>query len=228
MTIQPIISIENLVKAYQLGTTRTVILNNISLSILSGEIVAILGASGSGKSTLMNMLGLLDVADSGDYFLCQHNVAGLDTDKLALFRNQYIGFVFQQFNLLPRFTALDNVILPLMYRRISRAKAYQLALDALKRVGMQAFADHKPTQLSGGQQQRIAIARAIVGEPQVILADEPTGALDSNTGKEIMRLFMELNREGRTLIIVTHDEQIALQCSRRITLVDGHVAESAA
>lgn len=224
----PIISITDLIKKYKIGPIESTILKRISLTINEGEMLAIVGASGSGKSTLMNLIGLLDKADSGQYLLCGRNVAGLNDDELALLRNQYIGFVFQQFNLLPRFSALQNVALPLLYRNMPTSKAMQSALDALKRVGMGLFAAHRPTQLSGGQQQRVAIARALVGEPQVILADEPTGALDSATRTEIMQLFHTLHSEGRTLIIITHDEDIALQCSRYIALADGQIVKEVA
>jgi putative ABC transport system ATP-binding protein len=175
----------------------------------------------------MNILGLLDKADEGQYLLQGKNVAGLSDDQLALLRNQCIGFVFQQFNLLPRFSAEQNIALPLIYRNESAPMIKKKVFDVLARVGMQSFAAHRPTQLSGGQQQRIAIARALVSEPQVILADEPTGALDSSTGKDIMKLFHTLHDEGRTLILVTHDEAVATQCVRRISLADGEiVAES--
>lgn len=199
------------------------VLKNISISVQQGEMVAIVGASGSGKSTLMNIIGLLDKVDSGQYFLRGRNVAGLKDDQLALLRNQHIGFVFQQFNLLPRFSAEQNVALPLTYRTLSPQTIRKRVLEALDRVGMRAFADHRPTQLSGGQQQRVAIARALVGEPEVILADEPTGSLDSSTGQDIMTLFLALHNEGRTIILVTHDEHVAAQCKRRITLADGNI-----
>ena len=202
-------------------------LKGISLTVEAGELLAIVGASGSGKSTLMNIIGLLDKADSGQYLLQANNVNGLCDDKLAQLRNQSIGFIFQQFNLLPRFSALQNVALPLTYRNLTQPQIKKTALDALERVGMHTFAAHRPTQLSGGQQQRVAIARALVGDPQVILADEPTGALDSATGKDIMALFLTLHDAGRTLILITHDEHIAGQCARRITLADGDIiAES--
>lgn len=223
----PIIAISDLIKTYQIGTLESTVLKRISLSIDEGEMLAIVGASGSGKSTLMNLIGLLDKADSGKYLLCGRNVAGLNDDELALLRNQYIGFVFQQFNLLPRFSALQNVALPLLYRNMPHTQATKCALDALKRVGMDAFSAHRPTQLSGGQQQRVAIARALVGEPHVILADEPTGALDSITRTEIMQLFHTLHKEGRTLILITHDEHISEQCTRQITLVDGQIVTGA-
>ncbi len=219
-----LISLTNIVKKYTIGSVESTVLKTLSLTINQGEMLAIVGASGSGKSTLMNIIGLLDKADRGDYVLRGRNIAGLSDDELAILRNQSIGFVFQQFNLLPRFNALQNVALPLTYRgNLSPAQIKQRALNALDHVGMRAFTDHRPTQLSGGQQQRVAIARALVGEPQVILADEPTGALDSMTSNEIMALFLELHREGRTLILVTHEEQVAAMCARRIMLADGEI-----
>jgi putative ABC transport system ATP-binding protein len=195
--------------------------------VYRGDLLAIVGASGSGKSTLMNIIGLLDKADSGTYILHNKNVASLTDDESAILRNQQIGFVFQQFNLLPRFTAMQNVGLPLTYRGETSEVIQEKVLSALDKVGMKKYARHRPTQLSGGQQQRVAIARALVTEPQVILADEPTGALDSKTGTEVMNLFLALHAEGRTIIMVTHDEHIAEQCKKSITLVDGLVvAES--
>jgi putative ABC transport system ATP-binding protein len=219
----PLIEITELVKAYPLEGTRTTVLKKVSLKVDSGDLLAIVGASGSGKSTLMNIIGLLDTADSGTYLLNNKNVAALTQDEAAVLRNQHIGFVFQQFNLLPRLTALQNVGLPLTYRDAPSIQIKEKVLAALDHVGMYQYAQHRPTQLSGGQQQRVAIARALVTAPQVILADEPTGALDSRTGREVMNLFLNLNQEGRTIIIVTHDERIAQQCKRTITLVDGVV-----
>ena len=218
-----LISLTNIIKNYQIGTVKSTVLNDVSLVVDEGDMLAIVGASGSGKSTLMNIIGLLDKAEGGQYLLLGRDVAGLNDDQLALLRNQRIGFVFQQFNLLPRFSAAQNIALPLTYRNVPPSLIKQRVTDVLARVGMQSFAAHRPTQLSGGQQQRIAIARALVSEPQVILADEPTGALDSATGKEIMKLFLALHAEGRTIILVTHDEQVALQCARRITLADGEI-----
>jgi putative ABC transport system ATP-binding protein len=223
-----LIALTNLVKKYSIGSVESTVLKGVTLTVEQGEMVAIVGASGSGKSTLMNIIGLLDKPCSGDYWLQNRNIASLHEDELAQARNECIGFVFQQFNLLPRLTALQNIQLPLAYRNnLSAAHAHEQALQALKRVNMLAFAQHRPTQLSGGQQQRIAIARALVGNPQVILADEPTGALDSATGQEIMSLFLALHQEGRTLILITHDQHIAAQCQRSITLSDGNIiAES--
>lgn len=219
----PLIALHNIVKTYHVGSVESTVLKSISLRIFEKEMLAIVGASGSGKSTLMNIIGLLDKPDQGEYQLSGQLTNSLNDDERALLRNQCIGFVFQQFNLLSRFTALQNVALPLTYRELAESTIQQKALDALDHVGMKAFAKHRPTQLSGGQQQRVAIARALVSEPQVILADEPTGALDSVTGQDIMNLFQRLHQEGRTLIIVTHDEQVAKQCTRQITLADGRI-----
>ena len=215
--------LHDLVKTYYLEGISSTILKEISLTVYHGDLLAIVGASGSGKSTLMNIIGLLDKPDSGLYLLKNKNVDTLTNDETADLRNQSIGFVFQQFNLLPRFTAGQNVALPLTYRGINATEINKKVLDTLERVGMRQYAHHKPTQLSGGQQQRVAIARALITEPQVILADEPTGALDSRTGAEIINLFSTLHSEGRTIIMVTHDERVAAQCMRRITLADGKI-----
>ncbi len=223
---KPLISLTQVIKKYHIGPVETTVLNDISLTVDEGEMLAIVGASGSGKSTLMNLIGLLDTVDSGKYCLRGRDIAGLNDDDLARLRNECIGFVFQQFNLLPRFTAEQNIALPLTYRNLSPQTIKKRVMDVMARVGMSAFAAHRPTQLSGGQQQRVAIARALVGGPQVILADEPTGSLDSSTGKEIMALFEALHLEGRTIILVTHDERVATLCQRRITLVDGHIVEA--
>ncbi len=219
----PLIQLSSLIKAYSLEGVSTTVLKEVSLTVHQGDLLAIVGASGSGKSTLMNIIGLLDKADSGTYILKNRNVAGLTDDEIAMLRNQSIGFVFQQFNLLPRFTAMQNVALPLIYRGENAGETKEKVLKALEHVGMRQYAHHRPTQLSGGQQQRVAIARALVTEPQVILADEPTGALDSKTGTEVMNLFLALHAEGRTIIMVTHDEHVAAQCKRQITIADGHI-----
>ena len=226
---EPLIVIKDMVKSYSIGGASSQVLKHVSLTVDKGELLAIVGASGSGKSTLMNIIGLLDKGDAGDYWLNQRNVASLSQDELAILRNQQIGFVFQQFNLLSRFNARQNVALPLIYRNVAALEIERRVTHALARVGMQAFAEHKPTQMSGGQQQRIAIARALVGEPNVLLADEPTGALDSRTGSEVLNLFLALHAEGRTIIMITHDDAIAARCARRITMADGQViAESSA
>lgn len=220
----PLILLQNIHKNYTVGTVESHVLKSITLQVDEKELIAIIGASGSGKSTLMNIMGFLDKADQGTYHFRGHNTLSLDDDQRAILRNQSIGFVFQQFNLLSRFTALQNVALPLTYREdLSASTIHGRALDALAHVGMKSFAAHRPTQLSGGQQQRVAIARALVGDPQIIFADEPTGSLDSATGKEIMALFSTLHQEGRTLIIVSHDPHIAQQCPRQITIADGHI-----
>lgn len=223
MSDKGLIQITDLVKTYHLEGVSSTVLKKVSLTVNQGDLLAVVGASGSGKSTLMNIIGLLDKADSGSYCLNGRNVSDLSDDESAYLRNRQIGFVFQQFNLLPRFSAMQNVALPLTYRGLPEEEIEHQVLRALKRVGMEAYLRHRPTQLSGGQQQRVAIARALVTQPQVILADEPTGALDSRTGAEVMSLFLALHAEGKTIILVTHDEHIASQCKKRLTLVDGSV-----
>lgn len=224
---KPFISLSKLRKTYKVDGQNSDVLKELSLDIYSGELVAILGVSGSGKSTLMNILGLLDTFDAGAYLFKQQDISILSQSELARLRNRYIGFVFQHFNLLPRFSAKENIALPLSYRDTKKSEIDQRVTKVLESVSMQNFAKHYPSQLSGGQQQRVAIARALVGEPELILADEPTGALDSKTGAEVFSLFLSLNQQGRTIIIVTHDEALAKKCQRCITLVDGQVeAES--
>lgn len=214
-------------KSYALQGRSLPVLKKISLEVKKGEMVAIIGSSGSGKSTLMNLIGLLDTADAGQYFLQGQDVSLLSEDSRATLRNQAIGFVFQQFHLLPGFNALDNVALPLTYRHLSDNERMERARAALKQVQMQEYASHLPGQLSGGQQQRVAIARALVTEPGLILADEPTGALDSKTGDSIMDLFESLHQQGATLVIVTHDPKIAARCQRKICIADGEILQEA-
>ena len=221
-----IIELKDIIKRYVLAGHSTTVLKNINLRVAQGDMLAIVGASGSGKSTLMNIIGLLDQPDSGTYHLAGHSVGALSDNELAKLRNETIGFVFQQFNLLPRLNVMHNVALPLLYRGYSHAMAEPLVLSALGEVGMQAYTAHKPMQLSGGQQQRVAIARALVGKPQVILADEPTGALDSKTGAEVMDVFLSLHHQGRTILLITHDAQVANICPTQIALCDGAVLES--
>jgi putative ABC transport system ATP-binding protein len=221
------ISLENITKTYHLGEIDVPVLKQIDLWIESGEYVAIMGASGSGKSTLMNIIGCLDRPSSGLYLLDGTNLTTLDDDELADIRNQYIGFVFQQFNLLPRLTALGNVMLPTIYADVSRAQRIDRATEALVQVGLKDRLENRPNQLSGGQQQRVAIARALVNHPALVLADEPTGALDSTTSSEIMDLLTELNKQGTTIAIVTHDANVAARTKRIIQMVDGVIVENA-
>ncbi len=224
---KPLLMLTDIVKKYQLEHVESHALAGVSLNVDQGEMIAIVGPSGSGKSTLMSIIGLLDRADAGQYLLHEQPVQAMSEDERAHLRNQYIGFVFQQFNLLPRFTAAQNVALPLTYRGYTGHRLQQKVDEVLRRVGMDRFAHHRPTQLSGGQQQRIAIARALIGEPKILLADEPTGALDSQTGEGIMALFQQLHHEGRTIIMVTHDSRVASLCQRQITLADGQIVAAA-
>jgi len=217
------INISNVSKEYNLGSNSFLALENINLNISSGEFVSIMGSSGSGKSTLMNIIGCLDVPSSGDYELNEQNISKLNSNDLANIRNKKIGFVFQSFNLLPRLNALENVMLPLLYSGKSANERKKLALDSLNNVGLKDRISHRPNQLSGGQQQRVSIARAIVGMPKLILADEPTGALDSTTSLEIMNILKSLNENGITIILVTHESDIAEYGSRIIHMKDGHV-----
>lgn len=218
-----LIETRNLVKEYVMGTNHVFALNDVSISIHEGEFVAIMGASGSGKSTFMNVIGCLDAPASGEYYLAGERVSELSSDELAAIRNKRIGFIFQQFNLLPRTSALDNVELPLLYSSIPAAERRARAIQRLTEVGLGERIDHRPAQLSGGQQQRVAIARALVNNPALILADEPTGALDSRTSIEIMALLQKLNAQGMTIVVVTHEHDIAEFASRIITFRDGQV-----
>ena len=221
----PLIRLENITKTYFLGEVSVPVLKGISLTIKKGEYVALMGASGSGKSTLMNILGCLDRPTSGDYFLDGEELGRASGDKRAMIRNRKIGFVFQNFNLLPRTTALDNVIMPLAYTAgdLSGAECRRKGLEALKEVGILERADHHPGQLSGGQQQRVAIARALINRPPVIFADEPTGNLDSKTSIEVMEMFSKLNAAGITVILVTHSDEIAEHAKRVICMSDGEI-----
>ena len=222
-----IIEFKNIVKTYGDGETKTYALNGVNLSIKEGEFVAIMGASGSGKSTAMNMIGCLDKPSSGEYLFNGINVENLNRNQMALLRRTYLGFVFQSFNLLGRTSALENVELPLVYRKIPSKQRKELAFEALSKVGLQSVVNNTPAQLSGGQQQRVAIARAIVSSPLVLLADEPTGNLDSIKSMEIMNLLKQLNEdENITVIMVTHEEEMAVFASRIIYFRDGHIEDS--
>ncbi len=218
-----VIQIRDLVKTYDMGATQVHALRGLSLDIDVNEYVAIMGPSGSGKSTLLNILGCLDVSTSGQYELNGQQVSEMDDDALAHIRNREIGFVFQTFNLLPRSDALDNVELPLVYSSVPPAERRDRAVNALESVGLAERMHHRPNELSGGQRQRVAIARALVNEPAIILADEPTGALDTRTGKEIMELFRQLHAQGNTIILVTHEEEIACYSHRIVRFRDGVV-----
>jgi putative ABC transport system ATP-binding protein len=220
---QPLIEVTDLAKNYVLGDSVVHALDGVTLAIGAGEFVAVMGPSGSGKSTFMNMIGCLDRPSRGAYRLAGDDVAAMDADQLAAIRNRRIGFVFQQFNLLPRTSALENVELPLMYAGIAARQRHSRASAKLALVGLGERTDHMPSQLSGGQQQRVAIARALVNDPALILADEPTGALDSRTSLEIMALLQQLNRGGITIVVVTHEQDIAAYASRLISFVDGRV-----
>ncbi|QZY85406.1 ABC transporter ATP-binding protein [Exiguobacterium acetylicum] len=221
----PVVDLQEIQKAYGEGTNRHIVLDRVSLTIEAGEYVTILGPSGSGKSTLMNIIGCLDVASNGVYRLQEQLVHDLSEDQLAMIRNEEIGFIFQQFQLLPRMSVLQNVELPLIYAGVSRKERRARSLELLERVGLTDKADALPSQLSGGQQQRVAIARALVTRPTILLADEPTGALDQKTGKQIMELFESLSEEGKTIIMITHDVNIAKQARRIIRIEDGQVTE---
>ncbi len=220
-----VIEIHDIVKNYQIGTIIVRALRSVTINIEKNEYVAIMGPSGSGKSTLLNLLGCLDTPTSGSYILNGTDVSKMEDDHLAEIRNKEIGFIFQTFNLLPRYTALENVTLPLIYAGIPKAERERLAIETLDHVGLADRMEHKPNELSGGQRQRVAIARALVNNPAIILADEPTGNLDSKTALDIMGLLDDIHREGNTVIVVTHEEDIAKHAARIIRLFDGEVAQ---
>ncbi|MGC8559695.1 MAG: ABC transporter ATP-binding protein [Phycisphaerae bacterium] len=221
--VKPLLELKQIVKRYHLDAGDVLALDHINLQIMPREMFAITGPSGSGKSTLMNILGCLDVADEGEYILDGEDVSELQGDELSVIRNRKIGFVFQSFNLLPRLSALENVEMPLLYAGVRNAR--EAATEALETVGLAERMHHEPAQLSGGQRQRVAIARAIVTNPAIILADEPTGNLDSRVGRDILNLFHDLNRQGRTIVMVTHDSSVAKHCVREARIRDGRVTE---
>lgn len=221
-----LIELKNICKVYHMGKNEVKALDNVSLNVKKGEFLAVVGRSGSGKSTMMNIIGCLDTPTSGSYCLDWHDVSSLGEKSLAHIRNREIGFIFQNFNLIGSEGALENVELPLIYRGVGHAERCRLAEDALRRVGLGNRMDHRPSQMSGGQQQRVAIARAIAAAPPLILADEPTGNLDSSSGHEIMQILHALGKIGRTVVLITHDERIAEGAERIVRLCDGHMTES--
>lgn len=227
MNEKKIIEIKDIAKHYQIGTVLVKALVSVTLDIRQNEYVAIMGPSGSGKSTLMNLLGCLDTPTRGSYILNGTDVSKMEDDRLAEIRNKEIGFIFQTFNLLPRYSSLENVMLPLIYAGVPKEKREALAVDVLTKVGLHSRMEHKPNELSGGQRQRVAIARALINKPSLIIADEPTGNLDSKTSIDIMLLLDEIHKQGNTVIVVTHEEDIALHAHRIVRLFDGEVVSDA-
>ncbi len=221
--MNPLIKVEHIFKTYNSGEREIRAIDDISLDIYEGEFVAIIGKSGSGKSTLMNILGVLDVPSRGKYFLDSKDVSSMKDNELSNIRNHKIGFIFQGFNLIAGLSAIENVELPLIYRKTPHYRRKELAIKSLKQVGLEKRLDHKPSQMSGGQQQRVAIARALAAEPSIILADEPTGNLDSKSGDDIINILKKINRSGKTVILITHDDKIADMAKRKITIKDGKV-----
>ena len=219
------IRIKNLHKSYEMGSNSLHVLKGIDFNVSEGELVAIMGSSGSGKSTLLNIIGMLDNYDNGSYELDNILIKDLDETKAANYRNKFLGFVFQSFNLINYKSAFENVVLPLYYQGIKRKEREKIALEYLDNVGLKNWASHLPSELSGGQKQRVAIARAMVSKPKVLLADEPTGALDSKTSSEVMSLIQEINNSGKTILVVTHEEDIAKMCKRIVRLKDGVIVE---
>ena len=223
--METIIKLQNINKSYKVGENSLHVLKDINLTVEKGEFIAILGASCSGKSTLMNIIGCMDNSDDGEYFLEDIQIHKCDDDELGKVRNENIGFIFQKYHLIPQYTVIQNVMMPLLIRGMSRREATEKAREILESIGLGDRMDHKPNELSGGQQQRVAIARALVTKPALLLADEPTGALDSNTGKEILQLFKELNEIGNTIIMITHDTNVANHSKRVLYLDDGVLTE---
>ncbi len=218
-----LLKLQNIFKTYKSGDDEIFALNDVSLSIDDGDFVAIIGQSGSGKSTLMNILGCLDIPSKGYYILNSKNVSSLSDNELSDIRNKQIGFIFQGFNLIPSLSAIENVELPLIYRGINKIQRRQISIDSLCKVGLEKRLMHKPSEMSGGQQQRVAIARAISGDPSIILADEPTGNLDSKSGNDVISILKALNKEGKTIVLITHDDSIAKNANRIIKIQDGRI-----
>ncbi|MEN8077816.1 ABC transporter ATP-binding protein [Clostridioides difficile] len=216
-----VIELKNINKYYKMGENSLHVLKDINFTVKHGEYIAILGASGSGKTTLMNILGGMDTAESGEYLINNVDISSCNNKELADIRNKNIGFIFQKYHLIPQYDVLENVIMPLLIRGLSRSEAIKIAEEKIRMVGLWDRKDHKPNELSGGQQQRVAIARALVTNPTILLADEPTGALDSTTGKEILEMFKELNEKGNTIIVITHDHKVAEKTKRIVTIEDG-------
>lgn len=221
-----IIEMRDINKYYQMGVESLHALNDVSLTVNRGDFLAILGPSGSGKSTLMNIIGCMDLPDSGEYLLDGVNIGGCSDNALTQIRNEKIGFIFQKYQLIPKYSVLENIALPLLIRGKSRKEADTLCMEQIRLLGLEERLKHKPSELSGGQQQRVAIARALVGRPSILLADEPTGALDRATGREVLDIFVELNAMGNTIIMITHDEKVAAYARRVVHIVDGKIAET--
>ena len=223
MSDQPLLELKNINKFYPLGQERLQVLFDINLTVNKGEFIAVRGPSGSGKSTLMNILGCMDTADSGEYFLAGEAVHQATDSQMTKLRNLHIGFIFQKYQLINKYDVLQNVILPLLIRGVPRSQAIDTAKNALQMLGLEKRLDHKPNELSGGQQQRVSIARALVGEPDILLADEPTGALDSKTGEDVLNLFKELHHQGHTIIMITHDAHVGAQAQKELHIIDGRL-----
>lgn len=221
------LELRNIKKIYDMGSVKVEVLNGITLKVNQGEFLSVMGPSGSGKSTLMNMIGCLDIPTSGEYYLDGREISTYSERQLSKVRNEKIGFIFQKFNLLTKLTAYENVELPLIYRGMSHRERKERTLEALEKVGLTERMNHRPTELSGGQQQRVAIARALAGSPPVLLADEPTGNLDSKSGNDIMKLIKNLNSEGKTIVLITHDGEVARQAQKTVTIKDGLLSENA-
>ena len=221
MSEQPLLELKNINKFYPLGQERLQVLFDINLTVNKGEFIAVRGPSGSGKSTLMNILGCMDTADSGEYYLAGEAVHQATDNQMTKLRNLHIGFIFQKYQLINKYDVLQNVILPLLIRGVPRSQAIATAKGTLQMLGLENRLDHKPNELSGGQQQRVSIARALVGEPDILLADEPTGALDSKTGEDVLNLFKELHQQGNTIIMITHDAHVGAQAEKELHIIDG-------